>query len=153
MKSLVYSIASGLILSGVALAADPTTKPASLPKGHPDISQMQAAQQQAADGQAPAQKSHLSLEEVMRQAKERGMPAGHPQMPPAGEMPPMPPMGEAPAMPKAPQAPVAATLSIQAVQGTAKAPAVGADPVEIELLRDGEVVSHIEDKLDATGKL
>ena len=149
MKSIVYSIASGLILSGVALAADPATESA-LPKGHPDISQLQAQQQAAPDGQPPAQKSHLSLEEVMRQAKEKGLPAGHPQMPPAGEMPAMPPAGQAPAMPPAP---VAATLSVQAIQGTTKGPAVGADPVEVDLLRDGDVVSHIEDKLDATGKL
>jgi len=79
------------------------------------------------------------------------LPAGHPPMPkghpplPTGQ----PPMGEVPSMP--PDAKGA--LVVQAVQGTRGGPAVGADPVVVELVCGGEVVKRIETKLNAKGEV
>lgn len=80
------------------------------------------------------------------------LPEGHPPMPKGH--PPLPQghpstMCDMPAMP--PDA--KGTLVVQAVQGTRKGPAVGADPVVVELVRAGEVVKKIETKLDEKGQV
>lgn len=79
------------------------------------------------------------------------LPAGHPPLPKGH--PPLPTghpsaLGDVPAMP--PDAKGA--LVVQAVQGTRKGPAIGADPVVVELVREGEVVKRIETKLDDKGQ-
>lgn len=139
MNKLVQSIVYVLSVSPLALAASPTTAPV-LPKGHPDISQLQAQQQQ----DAPALPSgHPDLKDLMQKAKDGKLPAGHPQIPGMGK--------NANAVPTTqPQLP---TLFIEAQQGTAGAPAIGADPVTVEAYHNGEVVFKTASRLQADGKI
>ncbi|CAN5436703.1 hypothetical protein BH10PLA1_BH10PLA1_06080 [soil metagenome] len=124
-----------MVLSAMTLAAGPTTAPA-LPSGHPDISAMQQTQ-----NAPPLPSGHPDISALMKEAAAGKMPAGHPDIA----------KGSGTAVPST--RPFLPTLYIEAHQGTAGAPAVGADPVTIETYRDGQQISKIDTHLDANGKL
>jgi len=77
----------------------------------------------------------------MKQAAEGKLPNGHPKIP-----------GQGPIASPTTQ-PLLPTLFIEAQQGTAGGPAIGADPVTIELYRGEERVYKLDTRLDANGKL
>lgn len=124
-----------MTLSAMTFAASPTTAPA-LPSGHPDISSMQKTQ-----NAPPLPSGHPDISALMNEAAAGKMPAGHPDLA----------KGSGTAVPST--RPFLPTLYIEAHQGTAGAPAVGADPVTIETYRDGHLLSQVSTHLDANGKL
>jgi hypothetical protein len=137
-----------------ALNEAPATRPApdapaaqpALPAGHPDISSMK--QPAASSGSLPA--GHPDISQMRKPPQGRGsagaampagvnLPAGHPDLPA---------MKRAAA---ATQPAATGSLFIRAVQSTPGGPAIGADPVVIELHVNGQVIERIEAKLDEKG--
>jgi hypothetical protein len=119
-----------------------------LPAGHPDISQMMK-QPAASSGSLPA--GHPDISQMRKPSQSRGaagaampagvnLPAGHP------DLSAMKRAGTATTQPA-----VTGTLFIRAIQSTPGGPAVGADPVVIELHVQGQVIERIEAKLDDKG--
>jgi hypothetical protein len=133
----------------VAVRPDPDQNPVAqrpasgaLPKGHPDISAMGG--QSAPDGQ-PA------------------LPKGHPDIAGMGGKPAPQPDGM-PALPKghpdiskiqqgAATQPAVGSLVLRAVQGSAGGPAIGADPVVVQVFANNQSLGKLEAKLEADGTI
>jgi hypothetical protein len=160
-----------------AAVAEPTTKPAvvnpifasdtvpttqaspkdaqQLPAGHP------ALPSAAPSGALPA--GHPAIGSAAGPAPSGPLPAGHPAINPTaapaqqnGSLPPGHPSinGVGPTAPASTQPVIAGTLNIHAIQNTAGAAAIGAEPVSIDLVSNtGQVVSHSDTHLNADGTL
>jgi hypothetical protein len=168
-KIVVIAGASVLALIGIGCAADeyhaavqsaqpalyasagPATQPAetpapTLPSGHPDIDAIIRAQsQQTAPTTAattpPAgvlPKGHPDISGLAGGAG--ALPSGHPDISGLGR-------GGATTRP----IPAMATLDIRAVQGTAGAAAIGAEPITVEARQGDQIVGKLEAKLDENG--
>jgi len=110
----------------------------SLPSGHPAIDSSAGPSQ---SGSLPP--GHPSVNNPAGPAQSGALPPGHPSV---GNL--------ANATPASTQPVIAGTLNIKAVQSTAGGPAIGAEPVTIELINsNGQVVSHSDAKLNADGSL
>ncbi|HEY8666762.1 MAG TPA: hypothetical protein VIL86_08865 [Tepidisphaeraceae bacterium] len=127
--------------SAVALGQPAATQPAAMPAGHPDISQYQKP---APKTDAPLPSGHPDISTLAGDEKAPALPSGHP------DIATLLPTKNAVATTK----PTAAgTLEVQVLQGTKGGPAIGADPVVVELLFKGEVVDRIDTQLNSEGSV
>jgi hypothetical protein len=124
----LWCVALSGMLAGAAWGAEPAPrKPAALPPGHPQI-----------PSQGPAAPGNL--------------PPGHPEIPGARQpgLPPGHPSVDGSAKPKGPAA-THGTLLVRAYQGTKDGPAIGSEPVAVELHHQGEVIQRLQGTLDKNG--
>ena len=131
---------------------------ATMPAGHPDISQMPAA---PGKGALPAGHPDVSQKSGAAAGGQGDLPAGHPDVSKKSAAP----AGGAGSLPSghpdietlraaATQPAGTGTLLIRALQGTKGGPAIGADPVIVELyVEGGHVLKTIEAKLGPKGEV
>jgi hypothetical protein len=128
MKSQTFwCVALGSLLAGAAWAAEPAPRKPALPPGHPQI----PAQNQPAPGNLPPGHPDISG------PRQPALPPGHPSV-------------DGSAKPKGPAA-THGTLFVRAYQGTKGGPAIGAEPVAVELHHQGEVIQRLQGTLDRNG--
>lgn len=129
----------------------PSTQPATapsmpgLPKGHPDISKLMGGQQQpAAQDQPQLPKGHPDISKLTGgEQQPHEQPAGTPELPKGHP--------DISKLRASATQPVAGTLTVRAVQGTAGAPAVGADPITVEVYGNEQLIGKLDIKLDDDG--
>src|SRR6476620_5738491 len=125
--------------------AQPSTAPAmpGLPQGHPDLSKLMGGQPPATQPSGTPQlpKGHPDISKLSggeQQTQEQ--PAGTPQLPKGHP--------DISKLRASSTQPTAGTLNVRAVQGTAGAPPVGADPIIVEVYGNDQLIGKLDIKLD-----